>query len=370
MVFSFTITHMRALATIRVINKLVPIEGADAIMLAIIDGWQCVVKKDEFKEGDMCVYFEIDSIIPMIPEVEHLRERSFKRVPHLNVEGIRVKTIKLRGQLSQGLALPIMDHLREAIGNSGGVNDYHYPQVGMDVTDLLGVVKYEVLIPSELDGIATGSFPSDIPRTAQDRCQNILWKIFTENVESRYEVSMKLDGTSFTGIARNGVASVCGRRWELEMEDPENKDNHLVRLFIDSGLRDAILKLNRNIAIQGELMGPAHAMPNREKLKICKLFVFDMYDIDKGEYLTPVERHAVMDEIWESGVNPDLIQHAPIMHMDVTLAELGITNIAELLLHADGPSIIHAIREGLVFKRMDGKFSFKVISNKYLLKEE
>lgn len=358
---------MRALATIRRIDKLEPIEGADAIMLAKIDGWQCVVKKDEFKEGDQCVYFEIDSLIPMMPEVEHLRARAFKRIG--DKEGIRVKTIRLREQLSQGLALPIMESLRQQIGNCTGPNDFMVPQVGMDVTDMLGVSLYELPVPPELEGV-TGNFPSHTPRTRQERCQNIGYKILTENADSRYEVSMKLNGTSFTGFNKDGKAGVCGRRWELDINDPENAKNDYVRMFVDSGLQKALEAYGRNISVQGELMGPAHALPNPEKFKFCKLFVFDIFDNDKYEYLGSEERHRVFAELMSLGINPELVFHVPVLHTNVTLAELGITSLPELLAFADGPSIVHHTREGLVFKSMDGKFTFKVISNRYLLKEE
>lgn len=364
---------MRALATIRVVDKLIPIEGADAIMLAKIDGWQCVVKKEEFKEGDRCVYFEIDSLIPMSPYVEHLRERSFKRLPHLNAEGIRVKTIKLRGQISQGLALPLsmLPTPKDNGGNSYPA-ELFYTEIGQDVTDILGVVKYELPIPSELSGRARGNFPGFLFKTAQERCQNLGYKIFTENKESRYEETMKLDGTSFTAYVRDGVAGVCSRVWDLDLSDPDNADNGYVKLFIESGLRDVMLSFGKNFAIQGELMGPG-VMPglkNRENLKAPKLFIFDVFDIDTGSYLAPDHRTEIVTALWVNGVKKDMVDHVPILNTNVTLAELGINNLDELIKSADGPSIYHAVREGKVYKRMDGQFSFKVISNKFLLKEE
>lgn len=336
-------------------------------MLAIIDGWQCVVLKSEFKEGDQCVYFEIDSLIPMMPEVEHLRARAFKRLG--DKEGIRIKTIKLRGQLSQGLALPIMQSLRDTIGNCTGPNDYMPPQDGMDVTDMLGVIKYELPIPDEMAGQVRGNFPGDIPKTYQQRCQNIVRKIFTDNADARYEVSMKMDGASFTGYTKDSIASVCGRNWDFDIDDPVNIDNKLVRLFVDSKLKDVMLSFDRNFAVQGEIMGPGFPQ-NREQLKKVKLFVFDIFNIVTGKYLPPTERHAILEEMYARGLDRDMVQHVPVLHMNATLEELGITNINSLLAHADGPSIIHPIREGEVWKRMDGDFSFKVISNKFLLKQE
>jgi len=100
----------RKLATIRKVNEIKPIEGADMIELAIVDGWQCVVKKGEFKPGDPGVYFEIDSYLPIEERYEFLRKSSYKKIPDQlqgqRAEGFRLKTVKLRGQISQGLMLP------------------------------------------------------------------------------------------------------------------------------------------------------------------------------------------------------------------------------------------------------------------------
>jgi ATP-dependent RNA circularization protein (DNA/RNA ligase family) len=140
-------------------------------------------------------------------------------------------------------------------------------------------------------------------------------------------------------------------------------------MFIDSKLHDVMLTFDRNFAVQGELMGPG-IQKNREKFAKHKLFIFDILNIDTGEYLSPASRHLVMEEMWLRGVDRNMVNHAPILHMDVTLADLGITHIKELIAYSDGVSLIHPVREGIVYKRMDGKFSFKVVSNKFLLKEE
>jgi ATP-dependent RNA circularization protein (DNA/RNA ligase family) len=100
------------------------------------------------------------------------------------------------------------------------------------------------------------------------------------------------------------------------------------------------------------------------------LFVFDVYNIDEGKYLSPSERHDIMVELWNRGLNRDMVQHVPVMAIAVSLDELGINNTNELLAFAEGPSLNHPIREGLVFKRVDGGFSFKAISNAFLLKEK
>jgi RNA ligase (TIGR02306 family) len=345
---------MRQLATIRKIDNLLPIEGADLIKLAIIDGWQCVVKAEEFQIGDLCVYFEIDSLIPIVPSVEHLRERAYKKM--FDKDWIRIKTIKLRGQISQGLALPL-----------GAFFSSDLPELGADVSDVIGVEKFELPIPAELIG-QIGNFPNFIPRTAQSRCQNIVSKIFIHNKDARYEVSMKMDGTSFTAFHNNGQDGVCGRNWLLE-EVEKTASNKLVRTYIDSGLKEVLHNFGKNIAVQGELMGQG-VPPNREQFTDTRLYVFDIYDIDKACYLLPEERLELLNQLWNAGVNAQMVRCVPILHPCSTLVDLGISTLADLLKHSEGPGLNKTIREGEVFKSMDTDFTFKVISNKYLLKEE
>lgn len=356
---------MRKLATIRRINELLPIEGADAIELVKIDGWQCVAKKGEFYEGDLCVYFEIDSFLPVVPEFEFLRKSSFRRMGEQ--EGFRIRTIKLRGQLSQGLALPIGTNAPEAVRDSLKF-DTDEEMFAKDFSEAYGVVKYEPPVPAELAGQLAGNFPGFIRKTDQERCQNIADEIFVQNEDSRYEITMKLDGTSFTSFYVDEEEGVCGRNWELKA-DESNATNTLVRMYVDSGLQEVLRKYGKNIAVQGELMGPG-IQKNREGLKAHKLFVFDIYDIDAGCYFAPHVRHEILQELYELGLDKSKVEHVPVIAMAESLEDLNIFGVDGLLQFAEGPSIVHLIREGLVFKRIDGGFSFKAISNKFLLKEE
>lgn len=360
---------MRKLATICRIDDLLPIEGADLVQLAKIKGWQCVVKKSEFEVGDLCVYFEIDSHLPVRQEFEILRRNSFKRMGER--EGFRIKTIKLRGQLSQGFALPVNLFFNDFVDSDedGGQELSEFFFIGNDVSELLDVQKYEPPVPAELSGQVKGNFPGFIRKTDQERCQNLSREIFVNNEDSRYEITMKLDGTSFTAFAKDGVAGVCGRNWELKLDDPKNEGNSLVRMFIDSGLQDVLLKYGKNIAVQGELMGPG-IQKNREGLNTHKLFVFDIFDINEGGYVAPHTRHEILEELYALGLNRNMVEHVPVIAMAESLEDLGIFSIDGLLEFVEGPSIKHPICEGYVFKRIDGRFTFKVISNKYLLKEE
>lgn len=365
---------MRKLATIRTIEEIKTIPDADKICAYRVDGWWVIDFIDLFKIGDLCIYVEIDSWIPRIPQIEHLYSRARKKFN--DCEGILIKTIKLRDCVSQGLLLPI-DSFIDMFINSDfdeGQELCEFFFKGNDISELIGIEKYELPIPTELEGQVCGNFPSFIPKTFQDRCQNIVSDIFNKNADAQYEVSMKINGCSFTGyhiepnLATEEINGVCSRRWDLDMGQ-DNAHNSLVRMFIDSKLCDTLHEFRRNLAVQGELAGPG-ILKNYEGLIFRKLFVFGIFDIDLGCYLTPDQRYKVLDELYKLGLNKDMVVHVPVLHLNSTLKELNITDIKSLLLYSDGPSLNHKIREGLVYERMDGQFSFKVVSDKFLIKEE
>lgn len=341
---------MRKMATIRQISEIIPIDGADAIELAKIGGWQAVIKKGEYAPGDLCCYCEIDSFIPH--ELAPFLSKGKEPKEFNGIRGERLRSAKFRGALSQGLILPIPSVM--------------IVNVDDDVTEFLGIQKWEPPIPAELSGQVVGLFPSFIPKTDQERIQNFEANVFVENINSEYEVSMKLDGTSMTSFYYSGNHGTCSRNWQLKVNN-SNAGNTIVRTYIDSGLQEILCKYGKNIAVQGELMGPG-IQANRESLKSHKLFVFDIYDIDNGCYLSPDARYMVMDELYNLGLNQDIVMQVPILFKNVTLGNLGINNVDDCLRFAEGPSIINSVREGVVFKRRDGRFSFKAISNYFLLK--
>jgi RNA ligase (TIGR02306 family) len=343
----------RKLVTIRKISKIESIVDADNIVVAIVDGWKVVVKKDEFSEGDLVIYSEIDSFLPKgNPNFEFLMNHGVRMFE--GNEGHVLRTVRLRGQISQGLILStaILNRLVE---------------VGEDVTEELGIKKWEPTIPPNMAGQVKGSFPSFMIKTDQERCQNLIAEIFIENKDSRYEVSMKMDGSSVTYYTKGGESGVCSRNLELKVND-ENKDNTLVKLFVDSGLQRCFGEMSSGVAmaIQGEMMGPG-IQGNPEKFTKPQFFVFDMQNIHSREQLTSVERSSILEDLAAHGC---ILQHVPVLHRGVTLADLGITNCEELLKFAEGKSLVGPIREGLVFKRMDGQFSFKAISNEFLRKKK
>lgn len=360
----------RKLVTVRKIAALDPIPGADAIECATVDGWKLVVKKGEFSVGDKCVYFEIDSWVPhtLAPFLSKGQEPKI----YEGVLGNKLRTIKLRGQISQGLAMPL-----------GTADSTIFPEIWqyilshnldetstyeVDFSELLGVKKWEPQLPAELSGQVKGNFPSFIRKTDQERCQNLIEEIFVDNKDAKYEVTIKLDGTSATFYHYNGEVGACSRNLELKLCD-ENKHNSFVRMLFDSHLNIDLPRLG-NVAIQGELMGPG-IQGNRENLKEVHFYVFDIYLIDEQRYATPEERKEMFDRLMSMSAGCGKISHVPIIAQDVDLyTTLGITNVDQLLQFAEGKSINHPIREGLVFKRVDGRFSFKAISNAFLAKQK
>jgi RNA ligase (TIGR02306 family) len=361
---------MRKLVTIRKINDLSPILGADNIEVASIDGWKVVVKKGEFKVGDPCVYFEIDSFLPESdPRYAFIMKSGVREFE--GIRGHKLRTVKLRGQISQGLALPLGQANNTMFPEIWQyLRDHHFDENNpyeADFSALLGIKKWEPQLPAELAGQIKGVFPSFIRKTDQERCQNLIDEIFIDNADSKYEVTIKLDGTSATFYHHDGYTGACSRNFEMKICD-ENATNTYVRILIESGLQTALPKFG-NIAVQGEIMGPG-IQGNREKLKTAKFFIFDVYLIDESRYMTPVERKNFVNVLLPQ-LNAELVSHVPVIAEAANLRDtLGITNIEQLLQFAAGKSLVHPVREGLVFKRDDGNFSFKAINNEFLAKEK
>ena len=235
----------------------------------------------------------------------------------------------------------------------------------MDVTDLFCVVKWDPPLPASLGGKAKGYFPSFIPKTDQERVQNLVDKIFSpEYQDDMWEVTMKLDGSSCTIYCKDGKVGICSRNLELDIDSPENVDNTFVRTVIDSGLYDWMIRRGEGLAIQAELMGPG-IQGNREGFKESQLHIFDIYDHVEGFYYISPIRTQIYDTMVDGGVNQFRVLHAPVMGAPMSIAHF--TSIQSILVFAEGPSINNPVREGVVFKSITtpGR-SFKAISNAYL----
>lgn len=337
----------RKLATVRRIDDVVAIKDADAIECAVVGGWNVVIKKGEFKAGDLAVYFEIDSWMP-----KELAPFLFEGKVFEGVEGARLRTKKLRGVVSQGLLLPlsVLD-----VPEDFDLYDYDFNE-GDDVTGVLGIKKWDKPISPQLAGLARGIFPSFIPKTDQERVQNLSRTI--EQMQGEvFEVTLKLDGSSITvysveedGVWRDGV---CSRNLDLQ-----EGDSAFWMIAKQENLHEKIRSTGRQLAIQGEMLN-TNIQGNWEKVdKLC-MFVYDIYDIDKRQYLLPDERIALCKQL--------NIPHVPVFNSGFILTE----TVKELVEMADGDGMNKGVkREGLVFKHVDSDFSFKAISNSYLLKNK
>ena len=353
---------MRALATIRVIEAINPIPNADAIDVASIGGWNVVVKKGAHQVGEKVVYLEIDSWVP-----EHLAPFLNTGSPAKEFEGVvgyRLRTKKLRGVVSQGLILPTPP------GQTDVFND------GDDLTELLNIKKYEKPVNAQLAGIARGNFPSFIPKTDQERIQNLKRDLNDWNAESlEFEVTEKVDGSSCTvyynsRLVEDGkeAIGVCSRNLDLK----ETEGNSFWSVARSSGAIAALETLGENLAIQGELAGPG-VQGNQYKLPHLMFFVFDIFDIDAQKYYTAADRDAFC-KVFK-------LTQAPVVYSSICLAlsdDRDYATVESLLTMAEGESKLNALygsgqstREGLVFKCIsDPSISFKAISNKWLIKYE
>lgn len=339
---------MRQLATIQVIADVQPIENADAIEKVRVLDWWCVAKRGEFQAGSTCVYFEIDSLLPSShPAFAFLGERSREVTIALEdgntASGYRLRTVRLRGQISQGLALPLSVF---ALGFG----------VGSDVSEIIGVHKWEPPISKQMAAMAFGPFPSFIPKTDEERVQN-LGDTVRRHAGEVFSVTEKLDGSSVTFYKTAERFGVCSRNWDL-------LDGNMYW----SAARQYLIedKLPLGYAIQGEIIGEG-IQGNPLQRKGQHLYIFNVYNISDGCYLDPREMlHFVQDR---GLCSVPVIQVGPLP-----------TEVSEIIQMADGASSLNpkAAREGLVFRplkeayeEMRGeqrRLSFKAISNRYLLK--
>lgn len=254
--------------------------------------------------------------------------------------------MKLRGVVSQGLLLPIPSEF----------NDPTQFIEGTDVSELLGILKYEAPIPACLAGMARGLFPDFIQKTDQERVQNLKEELeFWKTDNHVWEQTEKLDGSSMTVYHYDDDFGVCSRN--LNLMDTEGNTLWLVakRYELEAKLR----AMGRNLALQGECVGEG-IQGNPYKLKGQDFYLFDIYDIDKHCYVLPKDRLGLAQEL---GLN-----HAPVLGVYETSSS---TNIAVLLQLAEGKSVVGNAkpeREGVVFKSLRMQCSFKAISNRFLLK--
>lgn len=325
---------MRKLASIQEIVDLQPIEGADKIEVASVLGWKVVAEKGLHQVGAKVVYCEIDSQLPDRPEFEFLR-------PY----GFRIKTIRLRGQISQGICFPL------SVLPEGSY------EVGDDVTDVLGVQKWEPQVPSCLSGKVRCHFPGWCPKTDETRVQSYP-EILDELRGVPCYSTVKIDGTSTTYMHQGGEIHVCSRRLSY-VEDSKNahwQNFHKLKLAEK-------LPAMGDVCIQGETAGPGIQRNPAGYPEIC-FQAFQIYGIRVGRYLGFHDFITFCDK-WE-------IPTVPIARAEFTLDH----TVEQLLEMAKGQyRDSRKPREGIVIRPiterysqvLNGRASFKVINNDFLL---
>jgi RNA ligase (TIGR02306 family) len=316
----------------------------------VVDGWKVVVAKDvQHKVGDLVIYCEIDSFLPIREEFEFLRKSSYKKMG--DQEGFRLRTAKMKGQISQGLILPIF------VLNPPDTNIYVQPFEGLDVTEMLDIVKYEPPIPANLAGKVKGLFPSFLIKTDEERVQNIAVEYSALCFQSKHQfyVTEKLDGSSATFYINNGEFGVCSRNLELL----ETENNSFWKVARELKLEENLRALEKNICLQGELIGEG-IQGNPYGIKGQTVRFFSVYQIDSRTRLGIKDLEDICFMIG--------LQTVPILESNFLLPN----TIEEMLQYAEGKSALNpkTEREGVVVRSLDGTISFKAISNKFLLKNE
>ena len=345
---------MRKMATIQTIRDITPIEGADAIVLAHINGWAAVVKKDEFSVGQYVVFCEIDSWMPH--EIAPFLSKGKEPREYLGVKGERLRSQKLRGQLSQGLILPT---------NVLPLADY---TEGEDVSEKLGIVKYEPPVPVKLAGQVKGNFPSLVSKTEEERVQNI--RGLEKYLDEVFVETEKLHGTSVSFVLNeNGEMEVCSRNLSLK-EDENNlywklakKNDALSMLNSVRNYYEATGVSVKSVAIQGEGVGQGVQKGWDYGIQIPEFFLFTIQV--NGVKIAEEDFQYISTTLGVKSV-PE-VSKATLREIVGNSGEIGAT----LLKYVEGKSAIDGktTREGSVFRCLtDSSFSFKVVSNQFLLK--
>jgi RNA ligase (TIGR02306 family) len=393
---------MRKLASIQRVLSVRPIPGADLIEAVDVLGWTVVCKKGQFAPGDLCVYFEIDSFL----NAEDTRYAAFEdRFTNWGTKrGMRLKTIKLRKQISQGLIMPISDYFE--LSPSVRIN----PVVeGEDVTELLKIEKWEPAeeAASNAGGVGkvAGSkpFPSFLRKTDQERVQNYIGEL-PKVADQSFEITIKLDGSSMTVFHVNKMSphyahvmedieiramkrmSWLGKRWyaikkavglvqsptfvdglcsrniQLDIDD----GNHFSQYVREHGLLEALENYGQNIAVQGELIAPS-IQGNYEKVAGFEFYVYDVFDIDAQRYFSPEVAREIVQALG--------MKYVPVLQQEAKLSDFGLEEgvsvrdvVDNILTFAEGDGMNKGVkREGVVFKSNQTGFSFKAISTSYLI---
>lgn len=363
---------MRTLVSVQKIVSTAPIEGADRIEIANVLGWQCVTQKSNgFKPGDLIAYFEIDSLIPLdIPQFSFLRKKDTET-------HARIKTIKLKGKFAQGLILPLSEI--EAILKVKEPDKVLTFAEGDDLTELLGVTKWEPEIPAQLAGKVVSSFPSFVSKTDETRIQSCPGVLDTYKDEKVF-ITEKLDGSSITifYVNRNQpglptkylednqdemIFGVCSRNLCIA----RSADNSFWKAVEILDIENKLKALGKPIVLQGELIGLG-VCGNKLGLTSLDIKLFNIADPTTRTYYN-FEDFIATAKALQLGTVPILDEHIGV--------NLGTYNVEQFVNLSMAYSKLNpkVWREGIVVRplvekevRGLGRLSFKVINPQFLVK--
>ena len=384
---------MRKLASIQRILEVKPIEGADRIEMVRVLGWQCVANKGQFKEGDMCVYFEIDSFLPIRPEFEFLRKNCYKNSEVLG-EGFRLKTMKFKGQISQGLVLPLKEVGILYIENGDNYNDardyiYSAPDgniyemiemisptaynnlnmEGTDVTEMLNIREWEISERASTGGTIKGNLPYTVRKTDETRIQSMP-ELLEEFRGIPYYITTKYDGSSHSvSIDDYGEFHVTGHNYEYKDDGTSAFYEFVKKKEFEEILRQFLATTgHKSITVQGEWCGPG-LQKNRLKLAKPNWFVFTI-DIDGHRVgykdLCEITKLCEMNMVEVQETGDDLIVKYPDVDALLKRSEDSV-NISKVYRGGQPEGIVIRPMEPVNSKVLGTDLSMKVINNNYLV---
>ena len=344
----------RKLATVRVIAEVKDITGADRIQAYRVDGWWVVDSKGKYKVNDLVVYCEPDSWVPH--EVAPFLSKGKEPKVYEGIKGERLRIVKLKSQISQGLLLPVDGEGQKGVAfnvkRQGGAL-LRYVVVGDDVSEFFGIIKYEPPLPLCLTGDARGLFPSEIPKTAAERIQNIQdWESIREQ---EFEVTEKIHGSSLSFyLDETGDFHVCSRNLDLKETEGNAYWKAAKKYKVEESMNIACLK---GYAVQGELIG--EGLNGNQYKTSLEFLVFNIYCTKSKTYVSAEFRKYICAALG--------LKHAPVLQLQTK----GLS-VQEMLEQADGESLLNGSkREGYVLKAKDDTgLIIKCISNSWLLKND
>lgn len=359
----------RKMSTMRKVDSVTPIDGADRIEAVHVDGWIVVDQKGLWHAGDYCVFYEIDSFLPTNDDryrfLAQFGEKTMM-VYETPVVGHVLKTRRLRGEWSQGLLLKPEVALP-------GVPESAYETMYERGACLDGPTLAREYVPIEqpMNAGFTGKYdPFVAPRTDAERIQNISDDVFSLVKRSSYYASVKVDGTSTTICydPRKNRIRCFSHNNEFDLNQPGTGMS-----MANAAKRQGIWEYcesHPGITIQAELCGPG-IQKNRLKLQHHTLFVFSVWDMNERRYIGPMgvpelaQSWVPLDAVDRDMSRADLIEYASKLKGSVTKGCLD----EGIVIHVIGKGYLDDEDWAVLRAALGQTMQVKAVSNRYLLKE-